>query len=193
MRRRENEFGIVLAREFGYECKVQADDIRVRRLMPEDAALYREIRLEGLRLSPEAFGNTFEVENARPLELYAERLRDSETLGAFEGDEILGIAGLRVNQGPKESHKGTLVGMYVRPQARNRGVGRRLVEAVIDVARARGIEMLQLAVVSDNEPARKLYAGLGFVEYGIEKKSLKQGGRYTDEVLMANDLMREPQ
>jgi ribosomal protein S18 acetylase RimI-like enzyme len=171
---------------------VQADDIRVRRLLPEDAALYREIRLEGLRLSPEAFGNTFEVENARPLELYAERLRGSETLGAFEGAEILGVAGLRVNQGPKESHKGTLVGMYVRPQARNRGVGRRLVEAVIDVARARGIEMLQLAVVSDNEPARKLYAGLGFVEYGIEKKSLKQGGRYTDEVLMANDLMREP-
>ena len=171
---------------------MQANDIRVRRLMPEDAALYREIRLEGLRLSPEAFGNTFEVENARPLELYAERLRGSETLGAFEGAEILGVAGLRVNQGPKESHKGTLVGMYVRPQARNRGVGRRLVEAVIDVARARGIEMLQLAVVSDNEPARKLYAGLGFVEYGIEKKSLKQGGRYTDEVLMANDLMREP-
>ena len=192
MRRRENEFGIVLAREFGYERKVQADDIRVRRLMPEDAALYREIRLEGLRLSPEAFGNTFEVENARPLELYAERLRGSETLGAFEGAEILGVAGLRVNQGPKESHKATLVGMYVRPQARNRGVGRQLVEAVIDLARARGIEMLQLAVVSDNEPARKLYAGLGFVEYGIEKKSLKQGGRYTDEVLMANDLMREP-
>jgi ribosomal protein S18 acetylase RimI-like enzyme len=192
LRRGENEFAIVLAGEFGYECKVHGEDIRVRRLMPEDAALYREIRLEGLRLSPEAFGNTFEVENARPVELFAKRLRDSETLGAFEGAEILGVAGLRVNQGPKESHKGTLVGMYVRPQARNRGVGRRLVKAVIDVARARGVEMLQLAVVSNNEAARKLYARLGFVEYGIEKKSLKQGGRYTDEVLMANDLLQEP-
>ena len=191
MRRGENEFGIVLAREFGYECKVQADDIRVRRLLPEDAARYREIRLEGLRVSPEAFGNTFEVENARPIELFADRIRDSETMGAFEGAEILGVAGLRANQGPKESHKGTLVGMYVRPQARNRGVGRRLVEAVIEVARRRGVELLQLAVVSDNEPARRLYARLGFVEYGIEKKSLKQGGRYTDEVLMVKDFSLE--
>jgi ribosomal protein S18 acetylase RimI-like enzyme len=170
---------------------VQADDIRVRRLLPEDAARYREIRLEGLRVSPEAFGNTFEVENARPIELFADRIRDSETMGAFEGAEILGVAGLRANQGPKESHKGTLVGMYVRPQARNRGVGRRLVEAVMEVARTRGVELLQLAVVSDNEPARRLYARLGFVEYGIEKKSLKQGGRYTDEVLMVKDFSLE--
>jgi ribosomal protein S18 acetylase RimI-like enzyme len=170
---------------------VQADDIRVRRLLPEDAARYREIRLEGLRVSPEAFGNTFEVENARPIELFADRIRDSETMGAFEGAEILGVAGLRANQGPKESHKGTLVGMYVRPQARNRGVGRRLVEAVIEVARTRGVELLQLAVVSDNGPARRLYARLGFVEYGIEKKSLKQGGRYTDEVLMVKDFSLE--
>ena len=170
---------------------MQADDIRVRRLLPEDAARYREIRLEGLRVSPEAFGNTFEVENARPIELFADRIRDSETMGAFEGAEILGVAGLRANQGPKESHKGMLVGMYVRPQARNRGVGRRLVEAVIEVARTRGVELLQLAVVSDNEPARRLYARLGFVEYGIEKKSLKQGGRYTDEVLMVKDFSLE--
>jgi ribosomal protein S18 acetylase RimI-like enzyme len=170
---------------------VQADDIRVRRLLPEDAARYREIRLEGLRVSPEAFGNTFEAENARPIELFADRIRDSETMGAFEGAEILGVAGLRANQGPKESHKGMLVGMYVRPQARNRGVGRRLVEAVMEVARRRGVELLQLAVVSDNEPARRLYARLGFVEYGIEKKSLKQGGRYTDEVLMVKDFSLE--
>jgi len=81
--------------------------------------------------------------------------------------------------------------MYVRPQARNRGVGRRLVEAVMEVARRRGVELLQLAVVSDNEPARRLYARLGFVEYGIEKKSLKQGGRYTDEVLMVKDFSLE--
>ena len=142
-------------------------------------------------MSPEAFGNTFELENARPIELFADRIRDSETMGAFEGAEILGVAGLRANQGPKESHKGMLVGMYVRPQARNRGVGRRLVEAVIEVACTRGVELLQLAVVSDNEPARRLYARLGFVEYGIEKKSLKQGGRYTDEVLMVKDFSLE--
>ena len=43
-------------------------------------------------------------------------------------------------------------------------------------------------MVSDNEPARRLYERLGFVEYGVEKSSLKQDGRYYDEILMALDL-----
>ena len=37
----------------------------IRRLRPEDAALYREIRLEALQRNPEAFSRTFEVEAAQ--------------------------------------------------------------------------------------------------------------------------------
>jgi RimJ/RimL family protein N-acetyltransferase len=77
--------------------------------------------------------------------------------------------------------------MYVRPEARGAGVARRLVEAVIAYARAR-VELIQLSVVVGNEPARRLYARLGFVEYGIEKNSLKYRGRYYDEILMAKEL-----
>lgn len=77
--------------------------------------------------------------------------------------------------------------MYVRPSSRNCGVGQRLVETIIEFARQR-VELIQLAVVSDNEQARRLYGRLGFVEYGLEKKALKQDGRYYDEVLMAIDL-----
>jgi ribosomal protein S18 acetylase RimI-like enzyme len=169
---------------------VRTEDVQIRQLTPEDAALYRDIRLEGLRVNPESFGNTFEAESMRPVALFADRIRDSVVLGAFDGSPIIGIAGLLVGKGPKETHKGLLVGMYVRPEARNRGVGRRLVEAVIEVARQR-VELLHLTVVSDNESARRLYARLGFLEYGIEKKSLKQDGRYYDEVLMAKDLTLE--
>jgi RimJ/RimL family protein N-acetyltransferase len=44
-------------------------------------------------------------------------------------------------------------------------------------------------VVQDNARARRLYASLGFVDYGIERNALKQNGRYYDEVLMAKDLL----
>jgi RimJ/RimL family protein N-acetyltransferase len=81
--------------------------------------------------------------------------------------------------------------MYVRPNSRNAGVGRQLVEAVIDQARDQ-VEVIQLSVVSGNEGARRLYASLGFVEYGVEKNSLKQDGRYYDEILMALDLRPAP-
>jgi len=166
---------------------VDAARIQIRRLAPADAALYRDIRLEGLRCNPEAFGSTFEAENPRPLTFFSERLGGSAAFGAFHDSEIVGIAGLLIREGQKEAHKGLLVGMYVRPSARKAGIGRRLAETIIEFARQQ-VELIQLAVVSDNVQARRLYERLGFLEYGIEKKALKQNGHYYDEVLMAKDL-----
>ena len=150
-------------------------DIKIRQLTPGDAALYRSIRLEGLKESPEAFGSTFDAEFTKPLAWFFDRLSSSVVFGAIRdaklldakilGAKILGVAGFAVRDGEKEAHKGLLWGMYVRPDARGAGVARRLVEAVI------------------------AYARLGFVEYGIEKNSLKYDGRYYDEILMAMDLV----
>jgi RimJ/RimL family protein N-acetyltransferase len=166
---------------------VDVADIHIRQLTPADAALYRGIRLAGLKQSPEAFGSTFEAEASKPLAWFFDRLTSSQILGASRGGEILGVAGFAVRQEQKEAHKGLLWGMYVRPEARGTGVSRWLVEAVIDFARRR-VELIQLSVVMGNEPARRLYARLGFVEYGIEKNSLKHAGRYYDEILMALEL-----
>jgi ribosomal protein S18 acetylase RimI-like enzyme len=166
---------------------VDAAQVQIRRLTPADASLFRDIRLEGLRYNSEAFGSTFEAENARPLAFFSERLGGSASFGAFHGSELVGIAGLLIREGQKEAHKGQLVGMYVRPSARKAGVGRRLVETIVEFARQR-VELIQLSVVRENDQAQRLYERLGFLEYGIEKKALKQDGRYYDEVLMAKDL-----
>ncbi len=165
--------------------------IEIRRLMQADAAdavLYRDIRLEALSASPEAFASSFEVESAQPLSWFSDRLGSSTVLAAFRDEKLLAIAAFAIQQGQKMAHKGVIWGMYVRPAARRAGIGRRLVGAILDLARQR-IELIQLTVVRDNEQARRLYAGLGFLEYGMEKNALKQGGRYYDEVLMAKDLL----
>jgi hypothetical protein len=47
---------------FRYQWNVDAAQIQIRRLTPADASLFRDIRLEGLRCNPEAFGSTFEAE-----------------------------------------------------------------------------------------------------------------------------------
>jgi RimJ/RimL family protein N-acetyltransferase len=172
---------------------MSADDTKIRRLAREDPAdpvLYRSIRMEALQASPEAFGSTFEFENEKPLSWFADRLGESTVLGAFRDAQLVGVAYFAVQQSEKRAHKGGLWGMYVRPAARRAGVGRRLVEAICDLARQQ-VEQIQLTVVRDNEQARRLYARLGFREYGLEKNALKQGGRYYDEVLMAKDLVGE--
>jgi ribosomal protein S18 acetylase RimI-like enzyme len=166
---------------------VQSTDLNIRQLTATDAFVYRECRLEALRSSPEAFGSTYEQEYPQTLDWFAGRLRTADMFGAFRGAELLGIAGLLVSKGHKEAHKGLLVSMYVRPAARKTGLGRRLVETIIEFARGR-VEVLQLSVVSENEGAIRLYRELGFTEWGRENKALKQNGRYYDEIWMARDL-----
>jgi RimJ/RimL family protein N-acetyltransferase len=166
---------------------VSAEFIEIRKIPPGEAELFREIRLEALRSNPEAFGASFDVESAKPVDWFAERLASFDVFGAFHATDLLGIAGFAIRDSPKLAHKGFLWTMFVRPHARGRGVGRRLVEAVIDRAR-QSVEILQLTLVSENAPARRLYRSLGFVEYGLERRGLKVDGRYYDEVLMVKDL-----
>ena len=81
------------------------DDIEIRRLAREDAVLYRDIRLEALQANPEAFGSTFEVEDAQPLSLFSDRLGSSTVLGAFRDTELVGIVGFAVQQARKKLTK----------------------------------------------------------------------------------------
>jgi ribosomal protein S18 acetylase RimI-like enzyme len=159
-------------------------EIQIRLLTPADAQLYREIRLEALQAAPEAFGSAYELERTYTIEQFADLLGRSDVFGAYRGSDLLGMAGYRTQVGPKREHKGYLWGMYVRAAARGLGVGKLLVEAVLNHARGRA-ELVQLTVVSDNETAQRLYRSCGFVEYGHEVRALKQNGRYYDEKLMA--------
>ena len=160
---------------------------QIRRLEISDAALFRDIRLEALQKNPEAFGSTFERESAQPLSWFEATLGRTAIFGALLDGTLAGMAGYSAQENSKQAHKGRLWTMYVRSTARNSGVGRKLVTAVLDHARGR-VEMVQLTVVSENEGARRLYRAMGFVEYGYEKKALKHDGRYYDEILMVNFL-----
>ena len=166
---------------------MNAAAIEIRRLLAADAPLFRDIRLEGLEGDPDAFGSTFERESTEPLSFFVQRLEDSAVFGAFEGDALIGVAGFAVQGGPKHAHKGLLWGMYVRPAARGSGVGRELAARVISHARDR-VELIQLVVISENLAARRLYRGLGFEEYGLERHAAKYRDRYHDDVLMAKML-----
>ena len=157
---------------------------QIRRLVPADARLFREIRLEALQQVPEAFGSTFEQESSQSLGQFEEVLTKADVFGAFRNTDLLGMAGYRTQAGAKRAHKGFLWGMYVRAIARGTGIAKPLVEAVLDHARQH-VELVQLSVVAENETAQRLYRSCGFVAYGHEVHALKQGGRYYDEVLMA--------
>lgn len=159
----------------------------IRRLRSDDAAAFKAIRLEALAERPELLRSTVELESRLDVSWFAGRLEDAHVMGAFRDDELVGMAGFAIQQGDPNAHKGRLFGMYVRPSLRNAGTGRLLLNAALEVARE-NVELIQLSVVSDNEPAVRLYESAGFVAFGREIKASKYGIRYYDETLMVLDF-----
>jgi RimJ/RimL family protein N-acetyltransferase len=64
-------------------------------------------------------------------------------------------------------------------------LGDAIVARLLAYAKSEGIEMVVLTLAADNERARRLYERWGFVLYGTEPRSVKNGDDYFDEALMA--------
>jgi GNAT superfamily N-acetyltransferase len=63
---------------------------------------------------------------------------------------------------------GRLGHLVLTPEARGSGAGRRLVEQVLEAARAAGYERLELATFSDLSAAGSLYRSVGFTPVSTE-------------------------
>jgi GNAT superfamily N-acetyltransferase len=87
---------------------------------------------------------------------------DAEYLLAGERDPV-GVAQVRYRWSVWwDAEDCWLEDLYVRPEARGDGVGRTLVEVVVDRARERGCRRVELDVNSENPAAMALYQSLGF-------------------------------
>lgn len=163
-------------------------DIRPLRIV--DLAAYRALRLEALTDHPDAFSADLSEEAAMDDEAMAARMvppPPGVTFGAFASDRLAGMASYVANARPKLRHKAVMVAVFVAPAARGAGLGRRLVEQVIDHGRAQRV-ILQCTVAAHNTGARDLYHRLGFHPYGLERDALCVNGRFFDEELLALDL-----
>ncbi len=152
----------------------------VRALTAADAAQLRAFRLESLRAFPAAFATSPEEEEVRSIDEFARMLADPDEVavyGAFDGDDIVGMAGFTREGRLKMRHKATLWGVYVRPGRRGERLGLRLVQAVIDHARGR-VARLLACVSTTNPEARRVYFGLGFQSWGVEHRALLVDGEW---------------
>jgi len=169
--------------------------MNIRRLLRDDVEAFRDLRLEGLRNHPEAFGESARDFAALSLVKIAERLHDQGdpdtgfVLGAFDGDRLIGVTCLWRQTGRKVTHKAVLWGMYVTGDYQGKGVGKQLVAELIKRARTiKGLDVINLSCATVNERARKLYEGCGFLVYGTEPKSLRIDGVDYEQKHMMLDL-----
>jgi ribosomal protein S18 acetylase RimI-like enzyme len=158
----------------------------IRTLTADDAEKYRPFRLRSLREHPEAFGSSYEDDVQKSMALTRERLAPGGFLGAFDSfGEIVGAVGLVQEAGIKVKHIGTVIGMYVIPEAAGNGLGKLLLLKLIERTRlASGIEQMILTVTSSNINALQLYQNAGFEVFGQERRAMKVGNEYFDKTHM---------
>jgi len=148
----------------------------VRRMAPDDWRLYRYLRVRALGDAPDAFGSTLEAALARADADWVHKLANPDDLELPLVAEVAGVPvglvwGTIELSDPYTSH---LFQMWVVPAFRGRGVGRMLLDAMVDWARRRGATRVLLAVSRGNNDALRLYAAAGFEPTG-EASPLRPG------------------
>jgi GNAT superfamily N-acetyltransferase len=73
--------------------------------------------------------------------------------------------------------------LYLRPEHRGLGLGRRLVQAIIDEARSVGYRRMRLDTMPKMDSAQRLYASLGFREIAAYRYNPEPGARFLELAL----------
>jgi len=148
-------------------------------MQPEDWDRVKEIYLEGI-----ATGNaTFET-GAPAWEDWDAAHFPFARLVARRGDDVVGWATLApVSQ--RSVYGGVAdVSIYVCQTTRGSGVGRKLLEALIDESERHGIWTLQAGIFPENAGSLALHRGCGFREVGRRELIGKMNGRWRDTILL---------
>lgn len=111
---------------------------------------------------------------------------DSFTLGAFKGDQLIGIVSVEREARIKLRHRALVFRMFVHPAHAGQGVGRQLLQQVISKTKAsRELKYLYLTVLATNTRAISLYESLGFATFSQELGAVNIDGHFIDEYQMA--------
>lgn len=171
------------------------DGFTVRAIRPDELDAWWDLRLQGLREHPDAFGADY----ASSAELGPGHLeastRDggiSRIFGAISEDgQIVSQAGVYHGSG-KRSHIATIWGVHTHPHWRGKGLSKALIRLAIDHCRSfPDIRQVHISVNAENAAALAVYTGAGFVAWGREPRALMTESGFHDEIHMAMLLDQE--
>lgn len=169
-------------------CPNMMTDVTVRVAQPDDAPLWRALRMDGIIENPSVFIVTAEEAAAVPIEEDIQRLSRGDRVLAFAGDTAVGLAGFNRNDVSRASHRAEIGPLYVAPQARGKGVSDLIMTTIMDAAQAVGIWQLELFVNVENTPAIALYARHGFAEVGKIPNAILGADGMEDDLMMIRSL-----
>ena len=141
--------------------------VLVRETVTADWQAWRDIRLQALCDAPDAFSSVY----ADQVRLGEDHWRQRVSGGGLFLAYVPAVSASEVSASEPAGMAGgyqevpgvvELISMFVRSQARGRGVGEALIDAVIGWGRARDATSVHLWVTETNKNARLLYERCGF-------------------------------
>lgn len=139
-----------------------------------------------LACSSEEFDMTVEDER-RFLRARADDPRDTFIAAWSDGAPIGTVSVRAVGAKSRERHRSRL-GICLLRAYWGRGVGTRMMETALELARDSGFLQLELEVDAENQRAIALYRRFGFEEYGRLPGATRRDGQFFDELLMVKSL-----
>jgi L-amino acid N-acyltransferase YncA len=153
----------------------------VRNAEPRDAEAVAAIYNRGIAERQA----TFETRARRPNEIAGWLEEGRPFLVAVDEDEsVLGFARVSAYS-TRRAYAG--VGehaVYVAPQARGRGVGVKLLDALAEASEKAGYYKLTSRVFTTNEASLKLHRAAGFTEVGVQRRHGRLEGEWKDTILV---------
>ena len=136
----------------------------VRRAVPGDEPVLRNLRLEALTEAPEAFCSTYERELARTTADWQRWMAPNVTVILEERGVARGLVSGRHD--PDEPGVVHLMSMWVHPAMRASGAADALVHEYLAWANEAGAKLVRLEVIAANDRARRFYERHGFQRQG---------------------------
>jgi phosphinothricin acetyltransferase len=151
----------------------------IRPLAPGDWPAVEAIYAEGI-----ATGNaTFETEPPTWEEFDAGRLPGHRFVAIADG-EVVGWAALSPTS-RRECYDGVAEhSVYVAGNKRGRGIGRALLDALVESADAAGIWTIQTSVFPENDASLKLHERAGFRVVGRRERIARLRGEWRDTIVL---------
>ena len=168
--------------------------VTIRPAQQTDAPAFRELRLEALRHHPEAFRSDYQLNEAKPLTAWTDRVRLRQPEGseliafATHTEQLIGMSGITPGNSPKTQHSAYIWGVYVQPEWRGWHLAEGLITVCLEWAQLQGVRVVKLGVVTSNTAAIRCYTRLGFRAYGVEPQALYHQSTFYDELLMSRSL-----
>jgi len=146
--------------------------IKIERITSDGWERLRAVRLRALADTPDAFGMTLAEDEARLPEDWQMECEDDVAAMFFavcQRSDVGFVVGDCYSEFDRYTHEERVAGlfwMWVAPEARGRGTGGALIEAVIGWARQNRYRRISLDVGNENAPAIQLYKSKGFLPTG---------------------------